>query len=143
MEHRQLEICCDSFESAQTAAAAGADRIELCVDLPVDGLTPPTELLREVKAGVGIPVFVLVRCRPGGFVFTDAELGTMLDEISALRDCGADGIVSGALRDDDSIDTAAAEQLVEAAGGLPFTFHKAFDACVDRKQGMEVLVELG
>ncbi len=50
LDRRLLEICCDSLESAQIAAGAGADRIELCVELHVDGLTPTEAMLRAVKA---------------------------------------------------------------------------------------------
>jgi len=143
LDWRQLEICCDSLESAQVAADAGADRIELCVDLHLDGLTPPLAILQGVKARVSIPVFVLVRSRPGGFVFSETELKAMGDEIVSLRQGGADGIVCGALDPEGGIDLSATERMIEAAGGLPFTFHKAFDACADLERGMAQLVELG
>ena len=91
-DRRLLEICCDSEESALAAAGAGADRIELCVDLHCDGLTPPPAMVRAVKSSVAIPVFVLVRCRAGGFVFSDEELRVMGGQIESVCGCGADGI---------------------------------------------------
>jgi copper homeostasis protein len=130
-------------ESALAAAGAGADRIELCVALHEDGLTPPEVMLRAVKAAVPIPIFVLVRCRPGGFVFSAGEQRVMLVQIELMRRCGADGIVCGALTSSGGIDLEATRGMVAAAGGLPFTFHKAFDACADLERGMAELVGLG
>lgn len=142
-DRRLLEICCDSVESALAAAGAGADRIELCVELQEDGLTPPEAMLRAVKAAVPIPVFVLVRCRPGGFIFSAGEQRVMARQIESALRCGADGIVCGALSSDGGIDLGATRGMLAAAGGLPFTFHRAFDACADLERGMAELIELG
>ncbi|MGB5319710.1 copper homeostasis protein CutC, partial [Eudoraea sp.] len=35
-----VEVCANSFESAINAEKAGADRIELCMELGVGGVTP-------------------------------------------------------------------------------------------------------
>ena len=35
-----VEVCANSYEYAIKAEKAGADRIELCKDLHLDGLTP-------------------------------------------------------------------------------------------------------
>jgi copper homeostasis protein len=140
---RLLEICCDSLESVEAAAAGGADRIELCVDLSADGLTPPVGLLQAAKAAVAIPVFVLVRCRPGDFIFSDRDVQAMVAEIQVARGGGADGIVCGALCAGGVIDVPATQCFMAAAEGLPFTFHKAFDACEDLEAAMADLVALG
>ena len=139
MSDRLLEICCDSLESARAAAEGGADRIELCVDLAADGLTPSRELLADAGE---LPVFVLVHCRPGDFVYTDAEVRAMCADIEAMREAGAAGIVCGALRGSGEIDLNATHRLIAAAEGLPFTFHKAFDLCPDQERSMERLAGL-
>ena len=43
-----LEVCAGTLLSAQNAQSAGADRIELCRDLSVGGLTPNRETMKNV-----------------------------------------------------------------------------------------------
>ena len=49
-----LEICAGSVESALNANAAKADRIELCAELSVGGLTPSKGMIHLVKEMVDI-----------------------------------------------------------------------------------------
>lgn len=44
-----LEVCCFSVEAAQAAWTVGADRIELCSDRELDGVTPQPSLLLSVR----------------------------------------------------------------------------------------------
>lgn len=138
-----IEAAVDSLEAALAAAAAGADRLELCGDLGVGGITPPPELQRESQRQVRIPCFVMVRPRGGSFVHTSAEVETMLADIARARELGASGIVTGALDDRGGIDVAVMRRLVAAARPLPVTFHKAFDTIADLPDGLEVLCGLG
>ena len=45
----EVEVCANSLQSAINAEKAGADRIELCVELGVGGVTPSYGLLKSVK----------------------------------------------------------------------------------------------
>ena len=63
----KLEICANSLQSALNAQLAGADRIELCNELSVGGVTPSLGLLKAVKEKIAIPVHVLIRPRSGDF----------------------------------------------------------------------------
>ncbi len=56
---------------------------------------------------------------------------------------GRTGSSLGRWTSEGGIDLAATGRMVGAAGGLPFTFHKAFDACADLERGMAELVGLG
>jgi copper homeostasis protein len=129
--------------SAEAAERTGADRIELCAALEVGGVTPGAGLLRAVRARVGIPLHVLVRPRAGDFVYGHEELEAMVGEIREARRAGADSIVTGALEASGSIDCGATARLIEAAGPLPVTFHRAFDQVRDQSWALEALVELG
>ena len=42
-----IEVCAESYEHALMAEKAGADRIELCKDLHLDGLTPDYESAKK------------------------------------------------------------------------------------------------
>jgi copper homeostasis protein len=123
-----IEAAGDSLSTALAAARAGADRLELCADLAVGGLTPPTDLLDEVKARVTIPVFVLIRSRPGDFIYGRIERAEMERAIDQACRLGADGLVLGALTPSGEIDAPALRRLVRRCGHRPVTFHRAFDA---------------
>src|SRR5687768_11521262 len=126
-----VEACVDSVASALAAERGGAGRVELCDNLFDGGTTPSAGMITAVKATVHIPVFVIVRPRGGGFVYSDAEIGVMRLDIEVARILGADGIVIGALTRDGQVDAAQLEPLVAAAGKLPVTFHRAFDLVGD------------
>lgn len=138
-----VEICANSFESARAAARAGADRIELCTELSVGGLTPSYGVIEKVKRELEIPVHVLIRPRSGNFTYTEAELEVMLQDIEVCKNLGCAGIVSGVLTREHEIDLKATEQLKGAASQIEFTFHRAFDWCADPLKGLQQLKEFG
>ncbi len=138
-----VEACVDSVRSALAAERAGAGRVELCAALHDAGTTPSAGTIAAVKAAVHVPVFVLVRPRGGGFTYTDVELDVMRRDVEAARRLGADGIVTGALRPDGRVDGEALRPLLDAAAGLPVTFHRAFDLAPDLPEALETLAALG
>jgi copper homeostasis protein len=138
-----LEICAASLASAQAAQAGGAHRIELCQNLEQGGITPSYGLIRQVLAQVSLPVFVLIRPRPGGFVYSPGELAIMRDDVEVCRDLGCTGVVLGVLDAAGRVDTAACQELIALAGNMAVTFHRAFDACPDQPQALEAIIALG
>ena len=142
-EERILEVCCASVECVIAAGSGGGDRIELCESLEVGGITPSGNLLKAVKTASDLQVFVLIRCRSGNFRFTGREVSSMVEQIEEMRRLGADGIVGGALTDEGDIDEAATSRFIQAAGPLPFTFHRAFDVLHDPLKGISRLRDLG
>lgn len=122
-----VEVCANSLESALIAERAGADRIELCAELAVGGITPSYGLLKSVLHNISIPVHVLIRPRGGDFTYSGDELDIMLEDIACSLDLGAAGIVSGILHEDFSLDVQRTAILVKAAKDVKFTFHRAFD----------------
>lgn len=133
----------ESVEEAREAASWGADRVELCIDLAHDGCTPPLSLAAECSAAVGIPMIVMVRPRPGNFVYSSAEIDAMCGAMRDLAARGAAGFATGALNHDDRLDLSATARLIAAAGTLPVTFHRAFDRVPNVDDGLEALVGLG
>ncbi len=138
-----LECCVDSAVSAANAQKGGADRLELCANLPVGGTTPTLGLYRMVQRCTSLKVHVLVRCRGGNFCYTKEELETMREDVALFRQAGADGIVIGALRPDGALDEDAISRLMDSAGGMSVTLHRAFDLSRDGEEALETAVRLG
>lgn len=138
-----VEVCCNSLESALNAEKAGADRIELCSELGVGGVTPSYGLLQLVKSRLSIPVHVLIRPRSAHFTYTDLEFEVMLNDIGLCISAGADGIVSGILNADATLDIQRTQKLIKKAAPLHFTFHRAFDWISDQKKALQQLDQLG
>ena len=67
----------------------------------------------------------------------------MLRDIALARTLGADGIVTGALRTDHTVDTAKTAALAKAAKGLPVTFHRALDSTPDLAEALEQVIQCG
>lgn len=140
---RLLEICAASLHSARAAQTGGAQRIELCQNLEQGGITPSYGLLRQVLRELTIPVFVLIRPRPGHFVYDAGELAIMRADIELCRQLGAAGVVLGVLTPAGRVDMNACRPLLAAAGPLPVTFHRAFDDCPNATQALEDVISLG
>lgn len=138
-----VEICANSFESAKAAQEGGANRIELCTDLLVGGLTPSRKLIDTVISNLDIPVHVLIRPRSGNFNYDEAELNLMLDDIAYCKKKGCAGIVSGVLTSENDIDIRSTKNLIEAKEGMEFTFHRGFDLCRKPQFQLGQLIELG
>jgi copper homeostasis protein len=142
-----VEACVDSVASALAAERGGAGRLELCDNLFDGGTTPSAGMISAVKAAVRIPVFVIVRPRGGGFVYTTDEIGVMRLDVEAAKMLGADGIVIGVLGRDGRIEEEQLRILMTAAGEFAreggVTFHRAFDFARDQEQALEVLIQCG
>lgn len=139
----QLEICANSIESVKAAVSGGASRIELCSGLSEGGLTPSQGLIREALRICPVPCHVLIRPRGGDFLYNSDELAVMLDDICLCRALGVQGVVVGALTPDGSIDKPLLRQMVQAAGGMSVTFHRAFDLCRDPLCALEDIISAG
>ena len=138
-----LEISVEALEAAVAAERGGADRIELCSDLAVGGLTPQTALLRAVRQRIQIPIFAMIRPRAGDFVYSPAEFAQMKKSLAEARDAGASGLVFGILNPDHTVDIDRTRELVELARPLPVTFHRVFDECSDLSQALDNVERLG
>ena len=138
-----IEICAESYEYAEKAEKAGADRIELCKDLHLDGLTPNHESAKRTIDRLNLPVFILIRPREGGFTYSNEEFELMKQDIVKFKEMGCKGIVSGILHDDKTIDIERTKELVELSKPLEFTFHRAFDMVTDPLKELEKLIQLG
>ena len=145
MEMRyQFEVCANGVESCVAAQEGGADRVELCAGIPEGGTTPSYGEIKVARRVLSrTRLHVIIRPRGGDFLYTPLELERMEEDIRVCRELGADGVVIGCLRADGSLDTDANLRLVEAAGGMSVTFHRAFDRCKDPLRALDELCRMG
>lgn len=138
-----LEICIDCVTSARAAQAAGADRVELCANLPEGGTTPSAGMIRAVRAAFSGGLMVIIRPRGYDFLYSEDEMEVMREDIRVARKLGADGVVIGCLRADGTVDRERCASLLDVAGNMDITFHRAFDMTRDLPEALEDLISLG
>ena len=138
-----IEVCAESYKYAVNAELSGADRIELCKDLYLDGLTPDYDTAKKTIDEVNIPVFILIRPREGDFNYFNEEYELMKADIVKFKEMGCKGIVSGVLNKDKTIDIKRTKELVELSRPLEFTFHRAFDIVQNPFKEIENLIDIG
>ncbi|HSI77346.1 MAG TPA: copper homeostasis protein CutC [Lunatimonas sp.] len=138
-----LECPVYTVEAALLAEKSGVDRIELCADIGEGGTTPSMGLFSFLRQRLSIPIMVMIRPRGGDFVYTEEELEVMATDIRLLRDAGANGFVFGILTPQGKVDEVACKQLIEQAGGLPCTFHRAMDISNSLMDALESVIACG
>lgn len=137
-----LEICSNSAQSALSAQIAGAKRVELCDNLWESGTTPSFGTIKKARELLTIDLFVLIRPRGGDFVYSDLEFEIMKEDIVECKKRGVNGIVSGVLNADSTIDIKRTKELIELSNPLPFTFHRAFDVTPNLNESLKQLITL-
>jgi len=137
-----LEVCVDSAAGLAAAIAGGADRIELCSALELGGLTPSPGLIC-LAALAPIPVYAMIRPRPGDFIFAPADLDVMRAEIDLVRETGLAGVVLGASLAGGALDEAMLRHLTAHAAGLGTTLHRAIDLVPDFDTAVDLAADLG
>lgn len=138
-----LEACVDSVESALAAVKGGANRLELCSNLVIGGTTPSQWLYEEIRKESDIRIHALIRPRFGDFCYTDHEFEIIRNEVRMFRKLGAEGIVIGILRPDGTLNMEEMEKLMEDAGDMSVTLHRAFDVCRNPYETFEQAKRLG
>jgi len=140
----QVEICCFSLEDVIASIEGGADRIELCVDPALGGVTPSFGLVKTVRTLFpDFPCWVIIRPRGGHFVFSKREALVMKEDIRVCKDLGIDGVVVGVLNDSSQIDKTMLEDLLDQTSNMGWAFHRAFDQIKDRWAAYHYLISRG
>jgi len=138
-----VEVCANSLESALNAEKAGADRIELCTELAVGGITPSYGLLKAVSEKISIPVRVLIRPRSGDFTYSDDEFEIIKKDIALCGEMEFDGIVLGMLDVNFYLDEKRHDDVRLLSDNLKITFHRAFDWVSDSLATLQTLEAFG
>jgi len=143
MSHYKIEICANSVASCIEAQKGGAYRVELCAAIPEGGTTPSYGAMTLAREMLDIKLHVIIRPRGGDFLYSTLEQQIMLKEIEMARSIGVDGIVIGCLTAQGEVDMVRNRELIDAAGDMSVTFHRAFDMCRDPFESLERIIELG
>ncbi|GMS91068.1 hypothetical protein PENTCL1PPCAC_13243, partial [Pristionchus entomophagus] len=141
-----LEVCIDCAKSTYECLFGGADRLEICSELSVGGLTPTIGLFDSIFRIIRswpITHRVMIRPRSGDFVYDEQEMEAMTTDIQKLKERGARGFVFGCLNKDYTLDRAKCRALLAAAGNLPCTLHRCFDWTPDWREAITAAAELG
>lgn len=140
---KKLEIACFNLESTLIAQENGADRVELCMEMNLGGITPSFELIKEARKQLSIDLFVMIRPRGGNFVYAEEDFELMKNQISEIKKLKVNGFVFGILTSDNTINLIRNKELVELAKPFPCTFHRAFDEVINPFEALEELIECG
>ena len=136
-----LEIIATTLSEAIDIEKYGADRIELVTGVSDGGLTPSIALAKEVCESVSIPVYVMLRPHSKSFVYDESDKKVILEDLKALRNTKAEGIVFGALNKDGSIDTDLLKEVILNKGDLKLVFHRAIDRSNNVLENTKLLCE--
>ena len=136
-----IEICATSIKSIINAQNAGANRIELCEDYLIGGVTPSLDFTLESIKKSKIPINVLIRPRGGDFNFNDKEYEIMIDSILELKKHKIRGFVVGFIDENKKIDSYRLNQFREITKGYELIFHRAFDHLINQDESLELLIK--
>jgi copper homeostasis protein len=136
-----LEVIALHPADAEAAQEGGADRLELCASMDVDGLCPPVSTVSAVRRSTDLPLRVMLRLTDS-FTTDEAEIGRLAGLAESYLSAGADGFVLGFLTSDNEVDADAIKALVSTFDGTPWTFHRAIDAVLEPSPAWRTLGSL-
>ena len=136
-----IEICTTSFNSIVNAQDAGANRLELCENYHVGGVTPNMVFFEKSLELSKIPINVLIRPRGGDFIFNNIEFNSMFESIQKFKNYNISGFVIGFLDNKKQLNNTLLSEFRSATEGYELTFHRAFDYLEEQEKSLEKLIE--
>ena len=137
----KIEICATSIESITNAQNAGAQRIELCENYSIGGVTPSEQFFHEAIKVSSLPINVLIRPKGGNFIFNDKEYDLMINKINLFKAYNVNGFVIGFMEKDRSLNSDILSEFRKITKGFELTFHRAFDFLTNQEESLELLIE--
>lgn len=135
------EACIQSLQEARIAQKLGADRLEYCSRLDLDGLSPSIGEIEQAVKVIQIPIMVMIRPREGNFEYSAREFDTMKKEIEAFKEYKIKGFVFG-INKGNEIDAYRTSILANLCDPFEVCFHKAIDYTKDPIQSVQCLNEI-
>ena len=130
-----LEVIATTVEDAIEAERGGAHRLEIVRDLGRSGLTPPYELVREIKEAVALPLRVMLRESDGFMTGSEDEIDRLCVAAERFASLEVDGFVLGFLRDGE-VDVELTQRVLACAPHVRATFHHAFENARDKLRAL-------
>ena len=137
----KIEIFATSIESITNAQNAGAQRIELCENYTIGGVTPSEQFFHEAIKVSSLPINVLIRPKGGDFIFNDQEYDLMINKINLFKAYNVKGFVIGFMEKDRSLNSYILSEFRKVTKGFELTFHRAFDFLSNQEESLELLIE--
>jgi copper homeostasis protein len=132
-----IEVIVQTVADAVAATEGGADRLEVVRSMRDGGLTPALSVVESIKSATSLPLRVMIR-ENAGFETSDAEIDVMRAAAWAFTKLDVDGLVAGFARSGELL-LSEFERVIEAAPGVPVTFHRAFDSLNDQLGAIDTL----
>ena len=136
-----LEVIACSVADAIGAEKGGAGRLEIVSDLKRGGLTPPFELVEEIKQAVDLPVRVMLRESDGYETSGEDEFDRLCLAAERFASLEIDGFVLGFLKDG-AVDLERTRRVLACAPNIRATFHHAFEAARDKLRALNSIKQL-
>ncbi len=143
MNKNNIEICASTIQSAVNAKAGGATRIEICDNLEGVGTTPSYATIEYCINELGLETNVLVRPRAGDFFYSEEEFAVICRDVEMCKQLGANSVVVGFLKENGELDAERIEKVVKIASPMMVVYHRAFDACVNKEEAIEQIINAG
>ncbi len=138
-----LEVIAFDIESCGIIERCGAHRIELCQGSGEGGTTPSHGFIKAARQQTTIQLYPIIRPRGGDFLYNEEEYAIMQFDVLLCKALGCDGVVTGILHADGSIDKKRCSHLVQLAYPMGVTFHRAFDRVNDAAKALEAVIDCG
>jgi copper homeostasis protein len=128
--HPLLEVVVLHPRDAEAATSGEADRLLVLSEPERGGRSPEPAAVSAVLRETELPVRVLLRL-DDGLSTTDGEFTRLVGLARDYLTLGAEGMSFGFLDRDLEIDGATCAALAQELTGVPWTFHRGFDATLD------------
>ena len=125
----KIEYCTDDVDQA-IANAHLYDQLEYCADLELDGLTPTADDVSKILQASISNVKVMIRSRPGDFVYTEEDMEVMKAQVATFLSMGVNRFVFGATKLG-RLDMEAIQSIAGLLDGKELCIHKAIDLSED------------
>ena len=132
-----IEVIVQTVDDARAATDGGADRLEVVRAIGDGGLTPALSVVDAIKNATSLPLRVMVR-ENAGYETSDAEIEIMRAAAWNMTKLGVDGLVVGFAKSGE-LSLPEFTSVIEAAPGVPITFHRAFDSLSDPLAAIDTL----